>query len=128
MFKIQHKRDYPWGWFDLRIVPLYLTQKAAERAVKRLSNLGYNARIIKIAAVLLVSCSAAIANEPPIIIPIAQQSTTTKLGGLYTTTTKDGERFYTTQLGSTTTTKDCHGNTWYTYKLGSIYTTKQQQK
>jgi hypothetical protein len=128
MFKIQHKRDYPWGWFDLRIVPLYLTQRAAERSVKRLSKLGYNARIIKIAAVLLVSCSTAIANEAPIIIPMAQQSTTTKLGGLYTTTTKDGERFYTTQLGSTTTTKDCHGNTWYTYKLGSIYTTKQQQK
>jgi len=128
MFKIQHKRDYPWGWFDLRIVPLYLTQKAAERAVKRLSALGHNVRIIKIAAALLVSCTAAIANEAPIIIPTSQQSTTTKLGGLYTTTTKDGQCFYTTRLGSVQITRDSHGNTWSTSQLGNVYITTQQQK
>jgi hypothetical protein len=48
MFKIQHKQDYPWGWFDLRIVPQYFTKRAAEKAVKRLSALGYCLRICKV--------------------------------------------------------------------------------
>lgn len=81
----------------------------------------------KIAIALLALCSVAVADDTSIIIPAGQQSTTTKLGGLYTTTTKDGQCFYTTRLGSVQITRDSHGNTWTTSKLGNVYTTTQQK-
>lgn len=116
MFKTQHKQNHSYRFH---------IQEATKMTIKHLSAPWYNVGVFKIAAVLLALCTSAIANETPIIV---QESTTTKLGGLYTTRTKDGQCFYTTNLGSLQITRDSHGNTWSTLKLGNVQITTQQPK